>query len=307
MLEASDLSRYFGSTLAADGVSFQVETGDVVGLLGPNGAGKTTVMKMLTGYLEPSGGSVRLDGRDMTTHRRLLQRRIGYLPENCPIYPDMSVVDYLDYQAVLHGVSDEARPGAVRDAIRRTALQDYALSPVSTLSRGYRQRTGVAQAILHRPDVVILDEPTNGLDPQQIRAMRSLIRSLAEHAAVLVSTHILQEVQAVCDRVLMMRQGRLALDARLEALGGSERLLLSVDAGMEDVRGIVGDLNGVQTIESLTGDDRVRHYAVATQSDASELAPVLARRLQEAGVSLYALTPEKRDLETVFAEVNDDN
>lgn len=308
MLEASQLTRYYGSTLAVDDVSFQVDTGEVVGLLGPNGAGKTTVMKMLTGYLEPSSGYVRLDGQDMATNRRRLQRRIGYLPENCPVYPDMTVVDYLDYQAVLQGVSEERKPAAVRDAIRRAALDAYALSPVSELSRGYRQRTGVAQAILHRPDVVILDEPTNGLDPEQIREMRNLIRSLAEHAAVIVSTHILQEVQAVCDRVLMMRQGRLALDSRLDELGGSQRLLLSVDAGPDDVRGVVGDIRGINRIEDLASEGSAAwRYAVHTDSEASELAPELARRLQDAGLNLYALTPEKRDLETVFAEVNRDN
>jgi ABC-2 type transport system ATP-binding protein len=307
MLEARELSRQYGSTRAVDEVSFGVEAGEVVGLLGPNGAGKTTVMKMLTGFLEPTSGQVLLDGKAMAAHRRSLQRRIGYLPENCPIYPDMTVVDYLDYQAVLHGVPASERPGRVRDAIRRAALDDYALAPVSALSRGYRQRTGVAQAILHGPDVVILDEPTNGLDPEQIREMRRLIRSLAEHAAVLVSTHILQEVQAVCDRVLMLRQGRLALDSRLDELGGSNRLLVSVDAALEDVRGIVGDLTGVDGIEDLAGDGAARRYAVATRGEASELAPQLARRLQDAGLSLYALSPETRDLETIFAEVNSDN
>ena len=307
MLEASDLSRYYGSTLAVDGVSFQANAGEVIGLLGPNGAGKSTVMKMLTGYLAPSSGHVRLDGQDMATHRRALQQRIGYLPENCPVYPDMTVVDYLDYQAVLRGVADRDRPSAVRSAVRRVALDDYALSPVNQLSRGYRQRTGVAQEILHRPDVVILDEPTNGLDPEQIREMRSLIRSLAEHAAVVVSTHILQEVQAVCDRVLMMRRGRLALDARLDELGGSQRLLLSVDAGPEDLRGVVGDLSAIDGIEELASEGAARNYALNTHDEASALAPQLAQRLHEAGLSLYALTPVKRDLETVFAEVNSDN
>lgn len=307
MLEARELSRHYGTTLAVDRVSFRVGAGEVVGLLGPNGAGKTTVMKMLTGFLEPTNGQVLLDVKDMVTHRRALQQRIGYLPENCPIYPDMTVVDYLDYQAVLHGVADTERPQRVRDAIRRAALDAYALSPVSALSRGYRQRTGVAQAILHGPDVVILDEPTNGLDPEQIREMRSLIRSLAEHAAVLVSTHILQEVQAVCDRVLMLRQGRLALDSRLDALGGSNRLLVSVNAAPEDLRGIVGDMAGINGIEALAEDGPGQRYAVATDSEASELAPQLARRLQEAGLDIYALTPETRDLETVFAEINSDN
>jgi len=304
MIEAEELSRHYGELTAVDEVSFTVDQGEVVGLLGHNGAGKTTIMKMLTGYLEPSAGRIRVDGLDMRGHRRQIQRRIGYLPENCPVYPDMTVMDYLDYQAVLHGVPAETRPRAIRRAVARTALEPKALDSVATLSRGYRQRVGVAQAILHEPQVVILDEPTNGLDPSQIREMRTLIRSLAEHATVLVSTHILREVQAVCDRVLMMRRGRLALDARLEDLGGTPRVLVTVDAEPRRAEQVLSGVAGVSGVESLGPHGGHQRYAVAGSGDAGALAPELARQVQEQGLALYALEPEMRDLETVFAEVN---
>jgi ABC-2 type transport system ATP-binding protein len=304
MIETEGLSRRYGELVAVSDVSFNIGSGEVVGLLGHNGAGKSTIMKMLTGSLEPSAGRIAIGGRDMAHERRAIQRDIGYLPENCPVYPDMTVADYLDYQAVLHGVSDGERARSVRRAVERTALHEKALDPVATLSRGYRQRVGVAAAILHQPEVIILDEPTNGLDPSQIHEMRALVRSLAEGAAVLVSTHILQEVQAVCDRVLVLREGRLALDSRLDELGGAYRLLLTTDADPAPAQETFGAVPGVVRVEPLGGASGRQRYAVVAADDASSLAPEVARRAHQAGYALYALEPESRDLEAVYAEVN---
>lgn len=304
MIDVDGLSRSYGDLVAVDNVSFRIGRGEVVGLLGHNGAGKSTIMKMLTGSLEPTTGRIEIGGRDLRSHRREIQRGIGYLPENCPIYPDMTVLDYLDYQAVLHGVPDGRRSAAVRRAVARTDLDEKAMDTVATLSRGYRQRVGVAQAILHDPDVIILDEPTNGLDPSQIHEMRTLIRSLAEGAAVVVSTHILQEVQAVCDRVLMLREGRLALDARLADLGGARRLLLTTDAEPAGASETFGHVPGVAGVEPLGGSGAQRRYAVVAEQDATTLAPTVARRAHDAGYALYQLEPETRDLEAVYAEVN---
>lgn len=306
MLEAQQLHRRFGSLEAVSGVSFCIQPGEVVGLLGHNGAGKSTIMKMLTGALEPNAGSVKFDGRDMREHRKALQMGIGYLPENCPVYPDMTVVDYLDFRAVLHGVAEAWRPRAIRRAIERTALQEKALDRIGTLSRGYRQRVGVAQAILHEPELIILDEPTNGLDPAQIHQMRDLIRSLAGRAAVLISTHILQEVQAVCERVLVVRHGELALDASLADLGGADRLLITTDADDGQLRDALSGLAGVAGIHpaSAVGDRHGYEITLDDGADADALAPALARRTLEAGCALYRLEPRARDLETVYAEIN---
>lgn len=299
MIEVEHLSRSYGPLTAVDDVSFQVGRGEVVGLLGHNGAGKTTIMKMLTGYLEPSGGSIRIGGLPMGPETRAIQARIGYLPENCPLYPEMTVIDYLDFQAGLHRVAVDRRSGAIAEAIRRTALADKATAALQTLSRGYRQRVGVAQAILHRPDIVILDEPTNGLDPTQILQMRDLVRELAKTATVIISTHILQEVQAVCDRVLILRAGQLVVDSPLDALQQGRRLLVRVD---RDAAAPLAAVDGVAAVEARGQRDGRWTYALDAEADA---APAVAAALSEAGGKLYELRPEHRDLESVFAEVSE--
>jgi ABC-2 type transport system ATP-binding protein len=299
MIQVEHLTRCYGDLTAVDDVSFHIGRGEVVGLLGHNGAGKTTIMKMLTGFLEPTSGTIRVEDLDIDRDRRAIQRRIGYLPENCPLYPEMTVIDYLDYQAGLHGLANDKRPHAIAQAIRRTALQEKATETIQTLSRGYRQRVGVAQAILHDPDIVILDEPTNGLDPTQILHMRELIRELARTATVMVSTHILQEVQAVCERVLILRAGKLAVDSRLDALRQGRRLLVSVDDESTDSLAKVAGVAAVEARGTANG-----RWTYALDAD-DEVAPQVVAALAAAGRRLYALQPEHRDLETVFAEVND--
>ena len=242
MIEADHLTRRYGDFIAVEDVSFRIEPGEIVGLLGHNGAGKTTIMKMLTGALEPSSGAVRVNGKALERSPQAVQRQLGYLPETVPLYPELAVVDYLAYVAQLRQVDDLA--GAVARAVVATGLGDKALDPIATLSRGYKQRVGVAQAILHRPLFLILDEPTNGLDPGQTQHMRELVRNLAESATVILSTHIMQEVGAVCDRVLMLRDGRLALDERLDDLQATSRLNLRTDS-----RADIGKLDGARAIQ----------------------------------------------------------
>ena len=304
MITISNLTRRYGDFVAVDDVSFTIPRGEVVGLLGPNGAGKTTIMKMLTGFLEPTSGSIRVGDLYIGPDTAAIQRRIGYLPENCPGWPEMTVIEFLEYQAVLHDTPEAERAQAVAKAIRRTDLRDKATQPLQTLSRGYRQRVGVAQAILHNPDIVILDEPTNGLDPTQILHMRALIRELSESATVIVSTHILQEVQAVCERVLILRAGRKAVDSRLDELQRDTRLLITLDRDMEAVRPVLGAVDGVTAVTALeAADDGAGRYRYALQAgDAA--APAVAAAALRAGFGLYELTREQRTLETVFAEVN---
>lgn len=305
MIKVEALTRTYGGFTAVDGVSFEIGQGEIVGLLGHNGAGKTTIMKMLTGYLEPTGGRIEIDGLDIENHREAIQQKIGYLPENCPVYPEMTVIDYLDYAAALHGIPEEQRIKRVREAIRMTELESKATQPINTLSRGYRQRTGVAQAILHNPSILILDEPTNGLDPTQIQQMRDLIRSLAKQATIILSTHILQEVQAVCDRVLIIRNGQLALDARMDELRSGNRLLVSVDTAPEKTRPIFSKVNGVESVEVLSNDGPLYRYALAlNRQNDLEAAPEVTRALLDGGCKLYMLQRERRDLETVFGEIS---
>ena len=302
MIEVRELSRSYGELKAVQQVSFDIGRGEIVGLLGHNGAGKTTIMKMMTGYLEPSSGSIRIDGLNIAEQRREAQRRIGYLPENCPLYPEMRVIDYLDYQAALHGMPDDRRPAAIRRAIERTDLGPKATATIATLSRGYRQRVGVAQAILHEPAILILDEPTNGLDPSQIQHMRSLVRELAKDATLIISTHVLQEVEAVCSRVLIMRGGQLALDSALDAIGRPKRLLVTLDRAPEEAQPVLARIEGVTAVETRDGDAGLRHFALSA-ADPQALAPLVAKALGGQGWDLYALAPERRDLEDLFGAV----
>ena len=298
MIEAEGLTRRYGETLAVDAVSFAIGNTEIVGLLGHNGAGKTTIMKMLTGYLEPSAGRVRVDGIDVAESPTEAQRQLGYLPENCPLYPEMTVVDYLDYVAGLRAVDDRA--AALREALAATDLTQRAFDAIGTLSRGFQQRVGVAQAIIHEPRLLILDEPTNGLDPSQTQHMRDLIRRLAANATVILSTHIMQEVDAICDRVMILHAGKLAVDERLDALKRSSRVALATDAGQADVESALAGFAAA----TPSGDGFALQFD-GDEDASSERISELARRLVAGGVSIHGLAAEKRDLETVFREVDD--
>lgn len=302
MLECQSVTRRFASFTAVDSVSFRVEPGEIVGLLGHNGAGKTTIMRMITGALEPSSGQVLLNGLDMQRHSLELHAQIGYLPEQLPLYPEMTIVEYLDYCAGLRGIDDrQQRKEAVRRVVRDTQLDDKLLSPIQTLSRGYKQRVGVAQALLNNPKLLVLDEPTNGLDPEQTQHMRDLIRRLGQSATVILSTHIMQEVNAVCDRVLMVQQGKLTLDEPLAEL--ADRAVLRVQCGdPQRARDLVGTLDG---IERVTQTDAGLQLALTRTVDRRQLAARISRTLVNEGIDLYQIASERRDLEQLFFEATE--
>ncbi len=304
MIIAKNLTRSYGPFTAVDDVSFKIEEGEIVGLLGHNGAGKTTIMKMLTGFLEPTAGSVEINTHDMESERSAAQSFVGYLPENCPLYLEMAVVEFLDYAAELKGISKSERPQAIREAIDATELADRAMEPISSLSRGYRQRVGVAQAILHKPKIVILDEPTNGLDPSQIKHMRDLIKGLAETATVILSTHILQEVAAVCGRVIVIHRGKLALDSALSDLRQGGRLRLVTSGSPDAVEPLISALNLIKSVEVLPAQGRANAYGLHLNGHTvEEVAPKVARVINDHGLELFSLHAEQRDLETVFADI----
>jgi len=297
MIEAEHLSRRYGDFVAVDDVSFAIDHGEIVGLLGHNGAGKTTIMKMLTGYLEPSAGTVRVDGATVEDDRQAVQRQIGYLPENLPLYPELSVADYLAYTAELRGISPVP---AVRQAIEATELQVKALDAIATLSRGYKQRLGVAQAILHEPRFLILDEPTNGLDPGQTQHMRALIKRLSERATVILSTHIMQEVNALCDRALILRNGVLAVDERLDDLRAGNRLQVRT-AAEADLPSLLQELDSIGAVHQAGPGI----WELETPGNPDDVAQRVAALLVGRGLPVYGLASAQRDLESVFREVNE--
>jgi ABC-2 type transport system ATP-binding protein len=311
MIEVTDVSKAYGAVQALEGVSFHVEAGEVIGLLGPNGAGKTTMIKILTGYLQPDGGQVTVDGLDVMEHTLDVQQRIGYLPENAPLYPEMSVQGYLGMMADLRQVPAEERLLCLSDAIRATGLEDHLTRPIGELSKGFRQRVGLAQAILHRPKLLILDEPTVGLDPTQIVEVRRLIGRLARHSTVLLSTHILSEVEATCGRVIILLNGEVKADASLSDLAATGHVVLVLGEptapAVGDVTAALRALPQVQAVESAPVADG-REYRVRAKADPAgtagvDLRPVLYELARDRDWPLRELRREVRTLETVFGEL----
>ncbi len=304
MIEVQKIRRRYGNFLAVDQISFRIGRGEIVGLLGHNGAGKSTIMKMITGFLEPDKGRIYIAGKNLEDDPLSARQMIGYLPENCPVYPEMTVIDYLDYCACLRGLTGSQRQQAIHQTIEQTGLYEKALATIGTLSRGYRQRVGVAQALLHKPQILILDEPTNGLDPGQIEQMRELIKQLGKQATVIVSTHILQEVEATCDRVLILRRGRLALDARLAELTRSKGLLLTTDASTTELHQCLQNLPQLSQIEPLgERSSQARCYRLLPEQSHQDLAPQIAHRIITGGWKLFALQTEERTLEKIFHDI----
>jgi len=304
MIKVEGLSAKYGELVAVNDVSFDIASNEVVGLLGHNGAGKTTIMKILTGYLEPSEGKASISGLDVTNNRTETQKLIGYLPENCPLYPEMRVIEYLEHIANLRGVSELSMDSAIKEAIDRTWLNEKALKPIHTLSRGYKQRVGVAQAILHSPSILILDEPTNGLDPSQIEEMRQLILNLSKTATVILSTHILQEVSAVCSRVLIMNRGKLALDSAITELGGDNEIIVVANCTLDQLNEILAQEPNIDEITVLSSKDGQSEFRIKVAADIQRTSANLSKLIIDKGLNLFSLYQRQRSLESVFHEVS---
>ncbi len=305
MITVERLNRTYGSLWAVKDVSFAIAQGEVIGLLGPNGAGKTTIMKMMCGFLEPSSGSIKINGSDIGQDTQAAQANIGYLPENLPVYPEMTVVGYLEYAAGLRGISPEQTPVEIRRVIAATELQEKAFAKIGDLSRGLKQRVGVAQALLGNPKVLILDEPTNGLDPTQTQHMRDLIRELAKKSTVILSTHILSEVEAMCDRVLMVRSGELVLDSLLKDVQQADSISLQCNLDPAQVQQLCSAIEGVESCDAFSADGITKaQVALIHGSDGRVLCSALAKAVLNADGELYQLHREQRDLETLFREIN---
>lgn len=302
MIEAVDLKKSYGPVEALRGVSFAIPAGQVVGLLGPNGAGKTTIIKILTGYLQPDTGAVTIDGLDVLTQTRAVQARIGYLPENAPLYPELSVQAYLKMMAELRQIPPDQQVAAISEAVYATGLAEHLTRPIGQLSKGFRQRVGLAQAILHTPKLLILDEPTIGLDPTQIVEIRRLIRRLAARATVLFSTHILSEVEAVCDRAIILMNGQIKADARLADLAETADAVVVLGSKAEGVERTLRSLSGVRGIEPFRAPDGYPAYRVRGMGDV-DLCPAIYDVARRESWPLRELRRDVRTLETVFNQL----
>jgi len=301
-IETHKISKSYGSTTALSQVSFSVEKGEVIGLLGPNGAGKTTLMRILTGYLQPDAGEARVGGIDVVEDPLAAQRLIGYLPEDAPVYGDMAVQEYLLMIAALRDVAPGDRTRLLSEAVYATGLEEYLTRPIRELSKGYRQRVGIAQAILHKPDLLILDEPTSGLDPTQIAEIRDLIRRLAKHSTVVLSTHILSEVEMTCDRVVIIIRGTLRSDANVADLKASNSAVVTVASGANGVREALRSIDGAQDVVE---EEKLGEYTRwrVTASHADDLCPAIFEVVRTHDWRISELRPAPKTLESVFREL----
>ena len=304
MIDVTDLTKSYGPIEALHGVTFHIAPGEIVGLLGPNGAGKTTIMKILTGYLQPDDGTATVNGLDALTHTREMQAHIGYLPENAPLYPELSVQTYLKMIAELRQIPEDEQVARLSETITATGLADHLTRPIGHLSKGFRQRVGLAQAILHRPRILILDEPTLGLDPTQVVEVRRLIRHLADQSTVLFSTHILSEVEALCDRVIILMNGQIRADARLSELAATPDAVLVLEDAPVGVDDTLRNLSGVRGVERIQTPDGHPAYRVLGESaDGADLCPAIYSLARQEGWPLRELRRDVRTLETVFNEL----
>ena len=307
MIEVQNLTKSFGDKTAVDHISFSVNKGEILGFLGPNGAGKTTTMRVLTGYLPATGGTAKIAGFDVFDDSMEVRRRIGYLPETPPLYFDMTVSAYLDFVARIKNVPAEKRPARVKAALEMAKITDKRDELIKRLSRGYKQRVGLAQAIVHDPDVIILDEPTVGLDPKQIIEVRNLIKGLAGSHTIILSTHILPEVSMTCDRVVIINHGKIvAVDTPENLtmqLKGGERIRVEVQASEKPLRDILAQISGVRkvAIDSLGSSGRL--VATIEASQGQDLRSQIAAKVVGQGWPLYELRGMNLSLEEIFLQL----
>ena len=305
MIEVEKLTKYYGDFMAIEDVSFEVKKGEVLGFLGPNAAGKTTTMRILTGFMPPSSGTARVAGYDILDHSLEVRRQIGYMPETVPLYTDMTVDSYLDFSATLRGVDKKRKEKRIDEVMDICRIGDYADTLIGKLSKGFRQRVGIAQAILHEPEVLILDEPTIGIDPIQVVETRRLIRGLGGEHTVILSTHILPEVSMVCEKVIIINEGRVVAIDRPENLSarlmGSDRIQMEVRGPAGDVASTIRQVKGVRDVTWETFGDRSR-FNVDCQPG-GDLRQQLAAAVVQKGWDLLELQSSRMSLEDIFLQL----
>lgn len=301
MITIQNLSKAYGAIHAVQDINLEISRGEIVGLLGPNGAGKTTLIKILTGYLQPDQGEVFIDMIDVVKSPHLAQERIGYLPENAPLYPELSVYDYLQMMADLRHIPEAEQEAVIREAVISVKLEDDYLRPIKQLSKGMRQRVGLAQAILHKPKLLILDEPTVGLDPTQLVEIRSLLKELAKKSTILFSTHILPEVEMLCDRVVILLNGKLKADANLADLAKTNHAILILEENQPEVRKELLSIDGVRAVE-VQDSGPFGAYQIQGSTD-FDLTPQIYRLASQKGWPVRELRRDTPTLESVFNDL----
>jgi ABC-2 type transport system ATP-binding protein len=311
LIEVEDLSKAYGTVTAVDHVSFKVNKGEILGFLGPNGAGKTTTMRILTGFVPATSGTARVAGFDVFKDSLEVRRHIGYLPEAPPVYPDMTVEDYLDFVARIKHLPSERRADRISDALSKTNIEDKRHSLIKHLSRGYKQRVGIAQALVHDPDVIILDEPTVGLDPKQIIEVRRLIKTLAGNHTIILSTHILPEVSMTCDRVVIINKGKVAAvdtpQNLTSQMQGGQKVRVDVQAPEKPLQELLGKIPGVARVQVEANSSTGRQTATIEVSSGKDVRSDIAAAVVQKGWPLFELRGVSLSLEDIFLELTTDD
>ena len=312
MIQVEDLTKYYSDLCAVDHISLEIPKGEIMGLLGPNGAGKTTTLRMLTGYFQPTSGSIRIKDCAVDEQPVMVKGLIGYLPESAPLYPGMLVYDYLFYIANIRGLRGQERQGRIADLVERCGLQGIMHKTIGELSKGLKQRVGLAHAMMSDPEILILDEPTSGLDPNQIVEIRDIIRAIGREKTVILSTHILSEAEATCDRIVIIHEGRIVADDRTANLkhsaGDTRQINLCLqNAEAEDVRRRLEDLEGIAdvTIRAQTDDGR-QDVTLVCRSGRNVRASIYAA-VKATDWILLEFVQHTRDLESIFRELTKEN
>ena len=306
----SNLTKKFGTQRAVDSISFEVHTGEILGFLGPNGAGKTTTMKVLTCYMAPTDGDATIDGLSVLEDQDEIKKKIGYLPENNPLYYDMPVLEYLKFMADLQGVDEKKIPQRIAEMVQVCGLDIEKHKKIGELSKGYRQRVGLAQAMIHDPEILILDEPTTGLDPNQIVEIRKLIKELGKQKTVILSTHILPEVEATCDRILIINQGKIVADGTADMLRKSAQgqEVVKVQIGEEDIRDeVIASLRQLETVSMVDFDKESRNTFIVNSKEKSSARKDIFNMCVKNNWVLTEMTPIETKLEDIFRELTTSN
>jgi ABC-2 type transport system ATP-binding protein len=302
MIQVERLTKKFGPVLAVDNVSFTVDRGEIIGLLGLNGAGKTTTMRILTTYLPATAGTAKVAGFDVRTQSMQVRQNVGYLPENVPLYPEMRVDEYLTYRAKLKDVQRKGRSQRVEYCLDRCRIRQVRRRLVGTLSKGYRQRVGLADAMIHDPPILILDEPTVGLDPVQIRETLALIKELGEKRTILLSTHILSEIEVVCQRVIVIHRGRVSSDRPLRELASLDEILVEVHGPTEQVKNVLQTTDGVEEVSPLDQEGGVASFEIRTKGG-KDLREAIAQRISRNGWGIRQIDARRRSVEEHFLDL----
>jgi ABC-2 type transport system ATP-binding protein len=311
MILVENLTKYFHSLCAVDQINFDIQKGEILGLLGPNGAGKTTTLRMLTGYLRPSSGNIRIKDLSIDKDTLEIKKILGYLPESAPLYHDMLVFDYLNYVAAIRQINGKKKMSRIRHLADLCGINEVMHQPIGELSKGYKQRVGLAHAMMNDPEVLVLDEPTSGLDPNQIVEIRKIIKEIGQKKTIILSTHILSEAEATCDRIVIISQGKIVADGSAENLKQSTRgkniMKLSVqNADLKTLRETLKDVQGLDDVICVSETDNLLNIHLSYSSSA-DLRPEVYRRIKETDWVLLEFHQETQSLENIFRELTKEN